>query len=229
MVKILLVEDDKRLAKLIQSFLLEKGYEVAHEIRGDKAVFRIIREDPDIVILDIMLPGLDGIQVCQSVRGSYNGMVLMLTALDDDETQITGLNIGADDYINKPIEPRVLAARIEALIRRNKPTDKISQLQFGTLKIDLITRAVTLNGKPISLKPKEYELLVFLANNADKVVNRDNIMQALRGTNYDGVDRTIDLRISYLRKKLKDNPENLKRIKTIRNLGYIFISNAWGS
>ncbi|MGD9108719.1 MAG: response regulator [Gammaproteobacteria bacterium] len=227
MTKILLVEDDEQLAKLIQSFLIELGYSVNCEYRGDKAIFRIIREQPDIVILDIMLPGLDGIQVCQSIRGSYNGMVVMLTALDDDETQIAGLNIGADDYINKPIEPRVLAARLDALIRREKRIKKITELEFGRLKINLITRVVMLNNQQISLKPKEYELLIFLANNADKVVNRDNIMLALRGTHYDGIDRTIDLRISYLRKKLKDNLENPLRIKTVRNLGYVFISNAW--
>jgi len=227
MTKILLVEDDERLAKLIQSFLVELGYSVNCESRGDKAVFRIIREQPDIVILDIMLPGLDGIQVCKSIRASYSGIVVMLTAMDDDETQISGLNIGADDYINKPIEPRVLAARLKALIRRDKKTKKITELNFGKLKINLITRVVTLNDQQISLKPKEYELLVFLANNADKVVNRDNIMLALRGTHHDGVDRTIDLRVSYLRKKLQDNIENPQRIKTVRNFGYIFISSSW--
>lgn len=227
MTNILLVEDNKKLADYIQTYLKSLGYSVAHETRGDKAVYRILKDQPDIVILDILLPGFNGVQVCQSVRVHYNGMILMLTALGEDEDQISGLSSGADDYVVKPIDPKVLAARVDALNRRRRTTVPTQALIFGVLRIDLVQRIVTLAGESIDLKPTEFELLVFLAQNADKTVNRENIMQALRGMSYDGIDRTIDLRISYLRKKLGDNVEAPFRIKTVRARGYIFISTAW--
>lgn len=227
MKKILLVEDDKKLASLIQSYLIEQGYHVTHEVRGDKAVYRIIKNQPDIVILDIALPGLDGLQVCASIRPEYRGMILMLTISENNDTQILGLNSGADDYVIKPILPKVLAARLEALSRRNQLDILVKDYKFGTLQINLLNHAVTLAGKAISLKPKEFELLKFLAANADKIVDRDSIMLALNGTHYDGNNRNIDLRISYLRKKLLDDNDNPFRIKTIRSKGYIFLSGTW--
>lgn len=229
MTTILLVEDNKKLAAYIQSYLREVGYLVTHESCGDRAVYRILKDQPDIVILDIMLPRFDGVRVCQSVRSGYHGMILMLTALSEDEDQISGLGSGADDYVVKPIEPKVLAARIEALQRRNRLPIQQKELIFGCLHIDIVKRSVTLAGAEISFKPLEFELLAFLANNADHVVNRESIMQALRGISYDGIDRTIDLRISYLRKKLNDNIEKPFRIKTVHAKGYIFISTAWNS
>ncbi len=227
MTRILLVEDNKKLAAYIQDYLQPLGYKVEHESRGDKAVYRILKNQPDIVILDIMLPGFDGIQVCQSVRADFQGMILMLTALGEDETQVSGLSSGADDYVIKPIEPKVLAARIEALQRRKRSMIQQKEITFGRLHIDLIKRTVNLSGSNISLKPLEFELLAFLAKNADCIVNRENIMQALRGTSYDGIDRTIDLRVSYLRKKLNDNIIEPYRIKTVRTQGYVLISSAW--
>lgn len=224
---ILLVEDNKKLAHYITAYLQGLGYQVAHELRGDRAVHRILSEQPDLVILDIMLPGFDGMQVCQSVRVDYRGMILMLTALGSDEDQVAGLSYGADDYVVKPIEPKVLAARIEALQRRNRPLPPKLLLQFGELAIDLAARVVTLGGETIPLKPLEFELLAFLAKNADRPVNRENIMQALRGISFDGVDRSIDLRISYLRNKLRDNATEPYRIKTVRSKGYVLVSNAW--
>ncbi len=227
MTTILLVEDNKKLAKYIQNYLQEKGYAVTHEVRGDKAVYQILKNQPDIVILDVMLPGFDGVQVCQSVRADYQGMILMLTALGENQDQISGLVNGADDYVVKPIEPAVLVARLEALKRRNRLPVPQNELNFGCLSLNLVKRLVTLSGENIILKPLEFELLAFLAKNADIVVNRENIMQALRGTSYDGIDRTIDLRISYLRKKLGDNITDPYRIKTIRSKGYVLISTAW--
>lgn len=227
MTNILLVEDNKKLADYIQTYLKGLGYSVSHETRGDKAVYRILKDQPDIVILDILLPGFNGVQVCQSVRTHYNGMILMLTALGEDADQISGFSSGADDYVVKPIDPKVLGARVEALNRRRRTTTPTQALIFGVLQIDLVQRTVTLSGKSIELKPTEFELLAFLAQNADKTVNRENIMQALRGMSYDVIDRTIDLRISYLRKKLDDNIEEPFRIKTVRTRGYVFISSAW--
>lgn len=224
---ILLVEDNKKLAGYIQTYLQDLGYHVAHETRGDKAVYRILKDQPDIVILDVMLPGFNGMQVCQTVRADYRGMILMLTALGEDDQQISGFAHGADDYVVKPIDPKLLAARLEALQRRQRSTIPPTELKFGALKLDLVKRTVYLSNAEISLKPLEFELLAFLAKNADAIVNRENIMQALRGTSYDGVDRTIDLRISYLRKKLHDNIAIPYRIKTIRAKGYVLISTAW--
>lgn len=229
MVHILLVEDNKKLALSIQTYLQENGYSVTHETRGDKAVYHILKHQPDIVILDVMLPGFDGVQVCQSVRGDYRGMILMLTALDTDQDQIEGLTSGADDYVVKPIEPKVLLARLQALQRRQHQPVQLKELVFGKLHLNIIERIVTLSGARIELKPLEFELLVFLAKNADRIVNRENIMQALRGVSFDGIDRTIDLRISYLRRKLQDNIEEPYRIKTVHAKGYIFISTAWNS
>lgn len=228
MTTILLVEDNQKLARYIQSWLQEAGYIVSHETQGDRAVYQILKNQPDIVILDVMLPGFNGVQVCQSVRADYRGMILMLTALGEDMDQISGLSSGADDYVVKPIEPKVLEARLQALQRRNRqPQQQQKELHFGSLHLDLIKRVVTLADVKIDLKPLEFELLVFLAKNADCIVNRENIMQALRGVSYDGVDRTIDLRISYLRKKLQDDAIEPYRIKTVRSKGYMLISTAW--
>ena len=229
MTQILLVEDNKKLAAYIQTYLQNLGYHIAHETRGDKAVYRILKDQPDLVILDIMLPGFNGMQVCQTVRADYRGMILMLTALEEDEQQISGFAHGADDYVVKPIDPKVLAARLEALQRRHPPAVPVKELKFGVLNLDLVKRTVHLSNEEILLKPLEFELLSFLAKNADSIVNRENIMQALRGTSYDGVDRTIDLRISYLRKKLQDNIAAPYRIKTIHAKGYILISTAWNA
>lgn len=226
---ILLVEDNKKLAAYIQDYLEKAGYSVTQQWRGDKAVYQILKNQPDIVILDVMLPGFDGVQVCQSVRSDYHGMILMLTALGENENQISGFISGADDYVVKPIDPSVLLARIKALQRRSQPKIALKALDFGVLHIDLVSHKVILANAEILLKPLEFELLVFLAKNADHVVNRESIMQALRGISYDGIDRTIDLRISYLRKKLNDNIAEPYRIKTIWAKGYLFLSTAWNS
>ncbi len=228
MIRIILVEDDKKLSKLISEYLQTQGYAIDWEARGDRAVYRILHEDYRLVILDLNLPGLDGLQVCKLVRNQCHCLILMLTAREADEDQIIGLEYGADDYVNKPIQPKVLLARIRALLRRGKPSARnINKLIFGKLVIDLEKHQVTLNNKPVELKPTEFSLLALLAMNAGTSLTRNNIMQALRGIDYDGIDRTIDLRISYLRKKLADNIANPYKIKTVRNQGYIFVADAW--
>jgi len=226
---ILLVEDNQKLANFIKNSLIEAGYEVAIEARGDKAAHRIIKETPDLVILDIMLPEMDGKQICQTVRNDYPGNILMLTALKDVDSEVASLNLGADDYLTKPVEEAVLLAHIAALFRRPKLAEKRDRLQFGELAIDLIQTSVSLSGENIELSPSEFELLALLAKNADHCLNRDNITYALNGREYDGVDRSIDLRISYLRKKLSDNPQKPYKIKTVHGKGYVLISTAWES
>lgn len=227
MTHILLVEDNEKLSRLISDYLTNHGFSVKWEARGDRAVYRILNENCDIVILDINLPGINGLQVCKLVRKNFQGFILMLTAREADEDHVTGLEYGADDFVNKPIHPKVLLARINALFRRKPLLAKSTQLTFGKLAIDLEKREVKFKNKIIELKPKEFDLLVLLAINAGTSLTRDNIMQALRGIDYDGVDRTIDLRISYLRKKLGDNITEPFRIKTLHGKGYVFQPGAW--
>lgn len=224
---ILLVEDNQKLANFIKGSLIEAGYDVDTETRGDKAANRIINEAPDLVILDILLPEMNGKQICQTVRNDYAGKILMLTALKDIDSEVASLHLGADDYLTKPVEEAVLLAHIVALFRRPALAEKIDRIQFGALIIDLIQLSVFLSGKHIDLSPSEFELLALLAKNADHCLNRDNIMYALRGREYDGVDRGIDLRISYLRKKLGDNTHKPYKIKTVHGKGYLLISTAW--
>jgi DNA-binding response OmpR family regulator len=224
---ILLVEDNQKLAGFIKSSLTEAGYSVETETRGDKAAYRIIKETPDLVVLDIMLPEMDGKQICQTVRNEYTGKILMLTALKDIESEVNSLNLGADDYLTKPVAEAVLLAHIAALFRRPTLAEKFDHIQFGKLDIDLIQSNVSFLGKSVELSPSEFELLVLLAKNADHCLNRDNIMYALRGREYDGVDRSVDLRISHLRKKLGDNTQKPYKIKTMHGKGYMLISTAW--
>lgn len=229
--RILLVEDDERLAELTAEYLTKNDLEVSIEIRGDTAETRILAEQPDLVILDVMLPGKDGFEVCRAVRSQYRGVILMLTARDEDFDQILGLELGADDYIAKPVQPRVLLARIKALLRRmpvvgetNAETDS---LVFGEFRISQATRTAALAGQSIDLTTAEFDLLWLLATHAGNVLSRDDLLQELRGIGFDGLDRSIDARISRLRKKLNDDPENPTRIKTVRGKGYLFSKHDW--
>ncbi|MCX7124219.1 MAG: response regulator [Gammaproteobacteria bacterium] len=224
---ILLVEDNQKLANFIKNSLVQAGCEVEVEGRGDKAAYRIVKEAPDLVVLDIMLPEMDGKQICHTVRDEYRGKILMLTALNDIESEVSSLNLGADDYLAKPVAEAVLIAHIAALFRRPDLSEPVNQITLGALYIDLIKKIAYLNKKEIELKPTDFELLLLLAKNADYTLNRDNIMYALRGREYDGVDRSIDLRISHLRKKLRDDVQKPYKIKSVHGKGYIFISSAW--
>jgi len=231
--RILLVEDDTRLAELTAEYLGKNDFAVSIEPRGDTAEARILEEQPDLVILDVMLPGKDGLEVCRAVRPAYQGVILMLTARDEDFDQILGLEMGADDYIAKPVQPRVLLARIKALLRRRPVSDSNpaggddeSQV-FGQFRISQVTRNATLGGQTIDLTTAEFDLLWLLASHAGNVLSRDDLLQELRGIGFDGLDRSIDARISRLRKKLNDDPENPTRIKTVRGKGYLFSKHDW--
>jgi len=179
-----------------------------------------------------MLPGIDGIEVCKQLRNYFTGPVLMLTAKGSDFDQVIGLEIGADDYVIKPVEPHVLLARIRALLRRtnNQVQDKDTndeQLIFGNLSISRPSRTVILSGKDIPLTTREFQLLWLLASKAGTIISRDAILSHTRGLNYDGLDRTVDVRISKLRKKLDDITEQPVKIKTIWGKGYLFVPTAW--
>ncbi len=235
--RILLIEDDERLANLTAEYLRKNDFEVAIEERGDTAESRILSENPDLVILDVMLPGKDGFEVCRSVRGKYTGVILMLTARDEDLDQILGLELGADDYIAKPVQPRLLLARIKALLRRSgggtspgetgAESSEATQLAFGHFRISQTTRSTHLGEEAIDLTTAEFDLLWLLARHAGSILSRDDLLQQLRGIGFDGLDRSIDARISRLRRKLGDDPDNPTRIKTVRGKGYLFSKHDW--
>jgi two-component system response regulator RstA len=224
---ILIVEDDERLASLTREYLENNGLTVAVVEDGDTAIERIRNEQPDLVVLDVMLPGTDGLTVCRQVRDSYHNPILMLTARTDDMDQVLGLEMGADDYVPKPVKPRVLLARIRALLRRvetdQQSAETESRLEFGNLVIDNASREVTLDGEAVDLTSAEYDLLWLLASNAGTVLSRETIFEQLRGIQYDGQDRSIDVRVSRIRPKVGDDPDNPRRIKTVRSKGYLFV------
>ncbi|MDR3220933.1 MAG: winged helix-turn-helix domain-containing protein [Candidatus Accumulibacter sp.] len=234
--RILLVEDDDRLAKLTAEYLQKNDFDVTIEARGDTAEARILADDPDLVILDIMLPGKDGFEVCRSVRAGYKGVILMLTAREEDFDQIFGLELGADDYLAKPVQPRLLLARIKALLRRTPSSyetaeepgqNNDAELSFGKFRISQATRSTYLGNETIDLTTAEFDLLWLLAFHAGSILSRDDLLQQLRGIGFDGLDRSIDARISRLRRKLGDDPENPTRIKTVRGKGYLFSKHDW--
>lgn len=234
-IRVLLVEDDVRLATLIQEYLQQHAMNVSIEHRGDRACQRILLECPDLVILDLMLPGQDGLDVCKTVRLKYQGPIIMLTARDEDIDQVVGLEIGADDYVTKPVQPRVLLARIRALLRRFSHSIQDTQysdnnkhnIHFDRFRISATARDAWLDEQILELTTNEFELLWLLATHAGEVLTRDTILDQLRGIGYDGLDRSVDIRISRLRKKLGDDSNRPFRIKTIRGKGYLFVKEAW--
>ena len=232
-IHVFLVEDDASLASLVKDYFVLQGFNVSIEENGDLATQRILTEQPDIVILDIMLPGKNGLGICREVRLSSQVPIIMLTARSDDIDQVVGLEVGADDYVAKPAQPRLLLARINAILRRvhasqnNATTEKDSTLTFGDLTIQTEEQDVFWCNKPVELTTNEFDLLFLLASNAGKILSRDDLLNHLRGFGYDGMDRTVDMLISRLRKKFNDNPNKPKRIKTIWKKGYLFIAQAW--
>lgn len=225
---ILLVEDDLRLAELVSRYLERHGLRIAVVSRGDEVVEAVRRDNPDLVILDLGLPGEDGFNVCRRLRPDYTNPILILTARDNDIDHVLGLELGADDYVIKPVEPRVLLARIAALLRRSKPPAVQGRtLTFGQLTINVPSRAVRWAGKSISLSRNEFDLLVHLASHAGEIQSREVLFKSLYNRDYDGLDRMLDIRISRLRRKLDDDAENPARIKTIWGRGYLFVPDAW--
>lgn len=230
--KILLVEDDVSLAQWIKEYLQEHGYNLVHTERGDLAVQTFTEEKPELVLLDVMLPGLDGIQVCRELRTISKVPIIMLTARSDELDEVIGLEVGANDYVVKPVRPRALLARIKALMRNQNQVETLpnneSSLTFGELNLDSNAKRVTYQGVEINFSSSEFEFLWFLAKNAGNAVNRDQVFMALKGREYDGQDRRFDLMISVLRKKLGDSSQNPQKIKTIWGKGYLFVADAWG-
>lgn len=235
---ILLVEDDNDLALWICDYLRLRNFQVTHTTRGDEAVELIKSLNPDIVLLDGMLPGLDGLEVCKTVRPNFNNGIIMITARDEEVDEVLGLEMGADDFLVKPIRARALLTRINIILKRQQQIQNLSQqetqpaaskavLSFGALQINHSTQVVSLNNQDLKVSSKEFELLWVLACNAGEIISRERLVSELRGFDYDGFDRSIDIRISKLRKKLHDDASTPYRIKTVWGKGYLFVEDAW--
>ncbi|CAE1145902.1 DNA-binding response regulator in two-component regulatory system with RstB [Serratia sp. Tan611] len=232
--KIVFVEDDADVGKLIAAYLGKHDIDVLVEPRGDTALERIAQEQPDLVLLDIMLPGKDGMTLCRDLRPQFHGPIVLLTSLDSDMNHILSLEMGANDYILKTTPPAVLLARLRLHLRQGAAGHEDpaaltphNALHFGLLCIDPVNRQVTLADETITLSTSDFDLLWELATHAGQIMDREALLQNLRGVSYDGLDRSIDVAISRLRRKLYDNALDPFRIKTVRNKGYLFAPNAW--
>ena len=230
--RVLLVEDDEGLAELIAEYLGRNGLEMHWIKRGDVAIEKTHELDPDLLLLDVMLPGLDGFEICRELRARGATLpIMILTARDEDFDRVVGLELGADEFIPKPVQPRVLLAHVRAILRRAGMRERAAAsgdtIVFGALEIDTASRAVRLGGKPIDLTSSEFDLLWLLARHAGKVLSRNDILNKLRSLDYDGSDRSVDCRIYRLRRKLGDFADSAERIKTIRNVGYLFSPTNW--
>lgn len=223
---IFIAEDDKKLALLIKEYLEQHEFEVSWEPHGSHVVQRVKQLQPDLLLLDLMLPGRDGFELCRELRPQFHGPILIFTARQSDIDQVLGLELGADDYVIKPIDPRVLLARINALLRRSHHTgsgvnQSASELKLGNLTLKPKSQVALLHDRDINLTSHEFDLLFYLANHAGTPVSRERIHQDVIGREYDGLDRTVDMRISQLRKKLGDNMQKPERIKTVWGKGYL--------
>lgn len=232
--KILIVEDEATLQETLAYNLKKQGYEVETASDGATAIQIARQSHPDLIILDIMLPGLDGFEVCRLLRQEMSTPILMLTAKDNEIDRVVGLEVGADDYMTKPFSMRELIARIKAMLRRvrmireemekteNLPSPQTPKLIFGNLVIDTYRHEVRLNDQILIVKPKEYELLLFLAQHRGQVLSRELILERVWGWDYIGDSRTVDVHVRWLREKIENDPANPSRIVTVRSIGYRF-------
>jgi DNA-binding response OmpR family regulator len=221
--RILLVEDDPRLAEMLLEYLGQAGFSVTVASLGATALERSNEADYDAVVLDLMLPDMDGLEVCRRLRARRDTPVLMLTARGDAIDRIVGLELGADDYLPKPFEPRELLARLRAIVRRRvRGAAGEKALHFGRLELDTAARAVRLDGKACELTGYQFDLLVALARNAGRVMSRETLMDLLKGEGFESFDRSIDVHVSRIRACIEDNPKKPRRVITVRTAGYVF-------
>jgi DNA-binding response OmpR family regulator len=223
----LVIDDDQRLSALVSEYLSQHDFEIQIAADGERGLAALERSPFDVVLLDLMLPGIDGLEVCRRIRQrpeTANLPVLMLTAKGDDVDKIVGLELGADDYLAKPFNPRELLARVRAVLRRSSPTAGGHQrFRTGDLEIDFDAREVTMSGERQILTHFEFELLACLAHAAGRVLSREHLMDALKGEEFESFDRSIDVHISKLRAKLEANPKEPRYIKTVRGVGYVLV------
>jgi two-component system, OmpR family, phosphate regulon response regulator OmpR len=220
---ILIIDDDARLSGMLAEYLGGSGFLVLTAPDGEAGLAAVEREAPAAVILDVMLPGIDGFEVCRRLRSRNDVPILMLTAKGDDFDRIVGLEIGADDYLPKPFNPRELLARLKAILRRRKPVEaEGGALRFGSLVIDPGSRIARLNGQAVSLTSHQFELLLAFATHAGRVLSRDQLMDFVKGEELEAFDRSIDVHVSKIRAAIESDPKEPRRILTVRGAGYVF-------
>jgi DNA-binding response OmpR family regulator len=220
---IVYVEDDERLARLTTQYLVSHGVVVHGVSRGDLALAEVLRVRPDVVLLDLMLPGIDGLEVCRRIRERTDVPVVMVTARGEEADRVLGLEGGADDYVTKPFAPRELLARIRAQARRGRGEvgPRARRIELGGLVIDAASMSATLDGRELSLTTYEHALLRALAERAGRVLSREQLIEIVRGSPDEAFDRSIDVHVSRLRQKLGDDPRSPRMLKTIRGVGYM--------
>jgi DNA-binding response OmpR family regulator len=220
--RILLIEDDSRLADMVREYLGKAGFDVVHAENGTRGLAMHGREAVDAVILDLMLPDTDGLEICRRIRAHSDSPILMLTARGDPMDRVVGLEMGADDYLPKPFEPRELLARLRAILRRPRAVSKADVLRYGRLEIDRDAREVRLDGSPRALTGYQFALLLTLAEHAGRVMSREALMDLVKGEQFDAFDRSIDVHISRIRAAIEDDPRKPRRVITVRGAGYVF-------
>ncbi|MEM9190326.1 MAG: response regulator transcription factor [Myxococcota bacterium] len=222
---LLIVEDDDELAELLLEFLGQHGFELSRVATGSAGREKILELQPDLVILDLMLPEGSGLDICRQVRATYSGAIVMLTASQSDADHVAGLELGADDFVTKPIEPRVLLARIRTQLRRvagaRGPAEAVGILDVGPIRIDVASRDVSVAGQPVSLTTMEFDVLLMLANHAGSVVEREDLYREVLRSQYDGIDRGMDVHVSRIRRKLQRSGFDAGRLKSVRGVGYL--------
>ena len=230
MPRVLVVDDEPVLVDTIRYKLRREGYEVHVAGDGQEALRLAQASAPDIVVLDLMLPGLDGLEVCRQLRRESTVPILMLTAKDDEVDKIVGLEVGADDYMTKPFSLHELVARVRAMLRRSRMQQSVGTpeaeqpVRSGDLEADSLQRRVQLRGEPLQLKPKEFDLLVYLMQHRGRVLTRDQLLEKVWGYTFGGDTRTVDVHIRWLREKIEENPGSPRRLETVRGVGYRFVA-----
>ena len=220
--RLLIIDDDARLAAMVSDYLTAAGFVVERRFTGRDGLAALDGAAFDAVILDVMLPDIDGFEVCRTIRARAETPILMLTARGEEMDRIVGLEIGADDYLAKPFSPRELQARIRAILRRRRAPAADAALRFGRLAIDRESRTVRLDGEEKTLTSYQFDLLAALADNAGRVLNRERLLDLVKGEELDAFDRSIDVHISRIRAAIEDDPKHPRRIITVRGAGYVF-------
>jgi DNA-binding response OmpR family regulator len=223
MTTILIIEDEPELVKVLRSYLEKDNFHVLHEYRGDTGLKRWKQANPDLVLLDLNLPGLNGLDVARAIRDESQTPIIMITARVEETDQMIGLEIGADDYITKPFSPRVVVAKVRAVLRRSTTASREEKtLTCGDLEINREAHLATLSGEPLELTPTEFDLLLTLASRPGRAFSRTALLEATQGTAYEGYERTIDAHIKNLRAKIEEDPKNPRYIETVFGVGYRF-------